>query len=262
MLEYLETGRGPPVVLLHGNPDCKEGWGDAMALLGDEYHCIAPDLPGFGKHARLPPYRALLPSAQSQALDELLDHLGVLQPVLLVVHDLGALMAAMFASKRPERIRGIIAINTTFSASYPGHLWGYLWSMPIAGPALAALMRKGLKRALRQESPMLAEHHVERMIANLDRSTCRAITRYYQLMYNPLVKLLQRKGATPQSMGIPVRVLWGAEDQYVPLKYARLADEPLHLVEGCSHWLPLERPDLVAEAVRAFSVELDATSLP
>lgn len=252
MLTYFEAGGGSPVVFLHGNPDCKEGWEDTIGLLRDEYHCIAPDLPGFGTKASLPSYRALLPDAQARALAALLDHLGVSQPVLLVAHDLGAMMAAMFAMQKPERVRGILAINTTFRASYPGHLWGYLWSLPVVGPAMASLMRYGLKDTLRKESPAVGERHADRMIANLGHSNCRAITRYYQLMYNPLARILQRMGGTPQDKGIPVRVLWGAGDRYIPLKYARVGSEPLRLVEGCSHWLPLERPDLVAEEVRGF----------
>jgi len=252
MLSYFEAGAGLPVVFLHGNPDCKEGWEDTVELLRGEYRCIAPDLPGFGTQASLPSYRALFPDAQARALEELLDHLGVSQPVLLVAHDLGALMAAMFAMQKPERVRGILTINTTFSASYPGHLWGYLWALPVAGPAMASRMRSGLKDALQKESPLVAKRHVDRMIANLGDTTCRAISRYYQFMYNPLVKILQRAGGTPQDRGIPVRVLWGAGDRYIPLKYARVGTEPLRLVEGCTHWLPLERPDLVAEEVRGF----------
>lgn len=240
------------MVLLHGNPDCKEGWSETIELLQDDFHCIAPDLPGFGREARLPSYRALMPDAQAAALDELLDRLGVDEPVLLVAHDIGAVLAAMFARQRPDRVRGILTVNTTFSAAYPGHLWGWLWATPVLGPNAASLLRLGLRRALAEESPLVAAHHVDRMVANLDRTTCRAITRYYQLMYNPVVKLMQRVGGRPQDRGIEVRVLWGAGDRYIPLKYARTGDEPLRLVEECTHWLPLERPDLVAEEVRRF----------
>lgn len=256
MLTYFETGTGSPVVFLHGNPDCKEGWQETVELLKGEYRCIAPDLPGFGTQASVPSWRALLPDAQARALEELLDHLGVNEPVLLVAHDIGAMMAAMFSLQKPRRVRGILAINTTFRASFPGHLWGYLWALPLAGPALASLMRVGLKNAMQKESPLVAQHHVDRMIANLSRTTCRAITRYYQFMYNPLVKILQQAGATPQGKGIPVRVLWGAGDRYIPLKYARVGDEPIRVVEGCTHWLPLERPDIVAEEVRSFDAAL------
>lgn len=252
MLTYFEAGAGRPIVFLHANPDCKEGWQETVELLCNEYHCIVPDLAGFGAYASLPNYRSFLPRAQSKALENLLDHIGVNEPVMIVAHDLGALMAAMFAMQKPKRVYGILTINTTFSAAYPGHIWGYLWALPFIGPAIASLMRHGLKDGLQKQSPLVAKHHVERMITNLDHTTCRAITRYYQIMYNPLLKVIQHLGGPPQSRGIPVWVLWGAGDRYIPLKYARVANEPLRLVDGCTHWLPLERPDIVAEEVRGI----------
>lgn len=136
-------------------------------------------------------------------------------------------------------------------------MWGYLWALPFAGSAIASLMRHGLKNAFKKESPLVASHHIERIIANLDDTTCRAINRYYQLMYNPAVKILQGISGAPFNKNIPIRVLWGENDRYIPLKYARLTNEPLRLVPGCTHWLPLERPDIVAEEVIHF---LETTS--
>ncbi len=252
MMPFLDAGRGPCVVFLHGNPDCKETWSDTIAMLSGEYRCIAPDLPGFGASSRVPSYRELFPDAQARALADVLDAAGVDGPVLLVVHDVGALMGASFALRRRDRVRGMIAINTTFDARYPGHLWGYLWALPIVGPAFVALLRLGMKRALARESPDVDPRHVDRMTANLGLRACRTVTRLYQFMYNPIVKLGQRSLGTPAGHGVPTRVLWGARDRYIPMKYARSADEPIRVVEECTHWLPLERPDIVADEVRAF----------
>ncbi len=241
-----------PVVFLHGNPDCKEGWAETIELLAKDHRCIAPDLPGFGVSAELPSYRDLLPDRQAALLENLLDGLGIREPVLLVVHDLGAYMGSSLALLKPERVRGIIAANTTFSARYPGHLWGYLWTLPFAGPLFARAMRYGLKGAMARESPAVHTSHVERMIGNLGWTTCRSITRYYQVMYNPLFRIAQLFGGTPLDKEIPVRMLWGNEDRYIPARYARIKDEPVSYIDGCTHWLPLERPDLVADAVRGF----------
>jgi len=251
-LSFTDTGRGSPVVFLHGNPDCKEGWSETIELLAKDYRCIAVDLPGFGQEAVLPSYRNLMPDRQARMLEELLDSLAVHDPVLLVMHDLGAYLGSSFAILKPERVRGIVAANTTFSAWYPGHLWGYLWTLPVMGPLFASAMRYGLKGAMGKESPAVHERHIERMIRNLDRTTCRAITRYYQVMYNPLFRIGQMIGGTPLDKKIPVKILWGTGDRYIPARYARIKDEPVRYVDGCTHWLPLERPDLIAEEVRSF----------
>jgi pimeloyl-ACP methyl ester carboxylesterase len=251
-MPHLDIGRGVCAVFLHGNPDCKESWTDAIDRLATDHRCIAPDLPGFGASARVPTYRELLPDAQANALGDLLDEVGVDEPVLLVVHDLGAVMGASFAMRFPERVRGILAINTTFLASYPGHAWGYAWAIPFLGPAFASMMRFGLADAMKRESPDLDARHADRMVASLHPRACRTIGRMYQFMYNPIVKLLQAFGGTPHDRGIPVRVLWGARDRYISIRYARVGGEPIRIVPECTHFLPLERPDIVAEEVRAF----------
>jgi hypothetical protein len=42
-------GQGPPVLLLHGYPQCHATWHDVAPTLAKRYTVIAPDLPGYGK---------------------------------------------------------------------------------------------------------------------------------------------------------------------------------------------------------------------
>ncbi len=50
-VHLLEEGSGPPVLLLHGNPDTSELWRGVTSRLKERYRCLAPDLPGFGASA-------------------------------------------------------------------------------------------------------------------------------------------------------------------------------------------------------------------
>ena len=73
------TGRGPPLVLLHGWPEFWLTWEPVMARLADRFDLIAPDLRGFGdspQAGRRPSDRA---GAEVHAADllALLDHLGL-----------------------------------------------------------------------------------------------------------------------------------------------------------------------------------------
>lgn len=256
MLCFTESGQGVPVVFLHGNPDSKESWQSIITQMDQQCRCIAIDLPGFGTNAKLPTYRSLLPDAQAHSLLEVLDHLSITEPILLVVHDLGALLAASMLITCPERVAGILSINTTFNRSYPGHIWGYVWALPVLGPCIVSLMRNGLVQSIHKESPLVPVQDLQRMADNLSWTTCRAITRYYQLMYNPLIKLARRFQGNLFDENFPIRVLWGAGDRYIPLKYAQLHNEPLHLVDDATHWLPLEKPELVIDEIKQLLVDL------
>ena len=47
-IHVTEWGAGPPVLLLHGNPDSGIMWEGVADRMAAEYRCIAPDLLGFG----------------------------------------------------------------------------------------------------------------------------------------------------------------------------------------------------------------------
>jgi len=47
------TPGSPAVVFLHGAGASGRMWRDHMVTLGDRFHCLAPDLPGFGRSNRL-----------------------------------------------------------------------------------------------------------------------------------------------------------------------------------------------------------------
>ena len=58
----LETGEGPPLVLLHGGIECAGPvWAPVIAGLAERHRVIVPDLPGFG---------------ESKPVDDLYDVLG------------------------------------------------------------------------------------------------------------------------------------------------------------------------------------------
>src|ERR1700720_3928842 len=48
---YLSAGRGPAVILLHGNTQTGRMWRPIIPLLAERFTVIAPDLPGIGDSA-------------------------------------------------------------------------------------------------------------------------------------------------------------------------------------------------------------------
>jgi pimeloyl-ACP methyl ester carboxylesterase len=50
---YLEGGKGPAILLLHGYAANKDNWPRFAAYLTKDYHVIAPDIPGHGESTQL-----------------------------------------------------------------------------------------------------------------------------------------------------------------------------------------------------------------
>src|SRR5687767_8783115 len=92
-----EAGRGPDVVLLHGNPDTHAVWAPVVERLHGTHHCVAPDLPGFGK-SKVPAEMKFSLEEQGAWVAGMLDAVG-LSKVHLVVHDVGGPYGLAFASK-------------------------------------------------------------------------------------------------------------------------------------------------------------------
>src|SRR5262245_41420659 len=116
----IEQGAGTPTLFLHGNPDSAELWKDVIAVMSQHYHCLAPDLPGYGRSAPLPNFKVTLENEARWAAD-LVDVLAIHEPLNLVVHDFGAHFGLAWAIRQPARVRRIAILNTNFFSNYRWH---------------------------------------------------------------------------------------------------------------------------------------------
>ncbi len=98
------AGDGPDVVLLHGIGSGSGSWSYQLDALAGAYRLSAWDAPGYGGSD---PVSAPTADAYVDALAALLDALSIERPVL-VGNSLGALMAAQFACRRPNRVRALV----------------------------------------------------------------------------------------------------------------------------------------------------------
>lgn len=119
-LFWREVGMGMPLVFLHGTWQDGEQWMPLLQHLGrstpsgelprrhnrvEEYHCLAPDLLGCGESSRHKrPYSVDL---EVEILAEWLDSLRC-PPVVIVAEGLGGWVAASYALRFPERVRGLV----------------------------------------------------------------------------------------------------------------------------------------------------------
>ncbi|EOW0911578.1 alpha/beta fold hydrolase [Klebsiella oxytoca] len=104
MTGFREQGSGTALTLLHGISSGAASWHKQMALPG--YRVLAWDMPGYGESPMLATARADA-GAYADALARMLDRAGV-QKTVLLGHSLGALVAAAFAARYPQRVRYLV----------------------------------------------------------------------------------------------------------------------------------------------------------
>lgn len=108
-MAYIESGKGRPIVLLHGNPTSSYLWRDVIPELEPYGRCIAPDLIGMGDSDKLGGEGPMRYSFDThyEYLKNFLYTLGITEDVVLVLHDWGSALGFSWAEKHREAIAGI-----------------------------------------------------------------------------------------------------------------------------------------------------------
>jgi pimeloyl-ACP methyl ester carboxylesterase len=108
IVHYEVLGRGRPVIFLHGWVGSWKYWIASMQVASTSYRAYALDLWGFGDTAHNVLNYSL--EQQSTLLDRFLNEMGI-GKIALVGHGLGALVGMKFASRFPQSVDRIMAVN-------------------------------------------------------------------------------------------------------------------------------------------------------
>ena len=120
-MAYYEAGPrdGIPIVLCHGFPELSYSWRwQISALAAAGRWVIAPDQRGYGLTDRPEPVEAYDIEHLTRDLVGLLDHLGV-EKAVFCGHDWGGIVVWQMALMHPERVAGVISLNTPFVPRLP-----------------------------------------------------------------------------------------------------------------------------------------------
>jgi pimeloyl-ACP methyl ester carboxylesterase len=101
---------GPLVLLLHGFPELAYSWRHQVEhLAAAGFHVVAPDLPGYGRSDK--PDVTYDVDWINACLMGVVDAMGAEQ-VVIAGHDWGGILVWTMARQYPERIAGVIGVNT------------------------------------------------------------------------------------------------------------------------------------------------------
>lgn len=110
---------GLPVVLCHGFPELAYSWRRQIPALAETgFRVLAPDQRGYGNTDRPEAVEAYDIHALTGDLAGLLDHYGV-EKAVFCGHDWGGIVVWQMPLLHPERVAGIIGLNTPFWPRHP-----------------------------------------------------------------------------------------------------------------------------------------------
>jgi pimeloyl-ACP methyl ester carboxylesterase len=104
VLAYSDEGTGPPIVFAHGMGSDRTRWESIIALLADDFRCVAVDLPGHGES----PDEGCDSLSATTAIRDLVRDLGLAAPVV-VGHSLGSVVALLYGALYAPR--SVVAVD-------------------------------------------------------------------------------------------------------------------------------------------------------
>ncbi len=254
---YVDEGRGPTLLFLHGGPMSSFMWRHQLATLRTRYRCVAVDLPGLGLSST-PLVRGEGFARMADALQTFVRELG-LEEFTLLVHATGGPPGLEMAIRERARVRGLV-ISNTFAwplSKDPGlasmvrvvstRLFGFLVVRFNLLPRIAA--RKG-----RRFAPLTPDERVAILGPYRERTAREHLA---NLLYGLRVEAPFFAGLEerlPQLAEVPALLLFGAEDSgYRGGTLARFEKLlPRHtsvVLERAAHFLTEDEPEAYTESV-------------
>jgi haloalkane dehalogenase len=256
-MHYVDEGEGEPVLLLHGEPTWSYLWRNIIPQLPGRK--VAPDLIGFGRSDKPEEIGWYSYDRHVASVAELVDALD-LRDLTLVVHDWGGPIGLRYAVEHPDRVARLVVLNTAIGGGRaPSEVWlRFREAVRSAGGALdiGRLVAAGTVDGLADDVRTTYDDCFP-----TPESKAGALA-FPELVpaepEHPNTEPMNRVRDALRDWHKPALVVWGAEDQVLPLAVAHMfvhllpnAEGPVE-ISGASHFLQEDRPDEVAGAIREF----------
>lgn len=109
LIHYEALGRGEPLIFLHGWLGSWRYWWSSMQGMSRYYRTFAFDLWGFGDSSK--PADQYQLDAYVEMLGAFIENLGIVRPVTLVGHGLGATIALRYAHQKGTRVKRLVTVS-------------------------------------------------------------------------------------------------------------------------------------------------------
>jgi pimeloyl-ACP methyl ester carboxylesterase len=260
---YAEKGEGPPALFVHGVFLNSYYWRHVIDRVAAGRRCLAPDLLGHGDTPARGDQDVSL-RAEAELLEAFCEALELGQ-VDVVANDSGCAIAQIFAARHPERIRTLTLTNGDTHDNYPPADIAQTVEMAKAGvfsaqrEAFAAnvgLLRGGFGAGY-ENIDAVSDETLKAYVGPLFATP--EATRTLERWLVGLEDNSQTTEIEPQlrQLRAPTLIVWGTGDGFFPLKWAYWLKDTIPgaravvELEGAKLFFPEERPDALADAIRA-----------
>jgi len=233
-IKYYDVGSGPPLLLIHGMGGDADEWVFCFEPLSHSHRVLALDLLGFGRSDK--PLIEYTIAGFVEVVERFLKTLGVERPTL-IGSSLGGWIASAFALTHPDSVYKMVLADSA-------GVWANLKELGIDPHVTTrAHMRQVFDRVFydkRLATEELVDLAYEQHLARGDGYTIASLIRN-------LGNGDERLDSTISRIQAPTLILWGQQDEIIPLAAGELTHQlirgsELTVIPECGHVPALEKP--------------------
>jgi pimeloyl-ACP methyl ester carboxylesterase len=256
---YIEKGEGDPIILLHGFNFDSYTWATNLDVLAEKFKVYALDLWGLGYSTR----EALdygYPLYVEQVL-MFMDHLGI-QSTSLIGHSMGGGTAIKFSVLHRAKVMRVVLVGATgIPTSLP--LTAKLFQLPgvaefLLGLNTNAIRRKNLSDFWITNRELITDDYFDRAtrFQKIEGTTESLLKILRKEFFHTLKDEIHRLG----QMDVPIQIIWGREDNTVPLRYGEamhriLKNSRMEVLDHAGHLANFDQSDVFNQLVIEFLLE-------
>jgi pimeloyl-ACP methyl ester carboxylesterase len=258
-IHFVEGGKGPPLLFLHGLGGSWKDWGSNLESLARFHHVMALDFPGFGGSDK--PERNYSIEWLTDVVQDFLESRKV-KRTAVIGHSMGALVAINLAS-RPQGPADRLVLSDAVGIGEKEDFLAYALTKKITGEsawkpledALRSEFKAMIADFIRDQKPKTSQEFLASLpkIPFVDKSLV-PVTPAVQMAAG-IIDFDARSKLS--SICQPTLILWGAQDPVAPPEDAHILEEEipqaiLKIFPETGHSPMQEKPARFNEEVRKF----------
>ncbi len=253
---YHITGKGKPVVLIHGFGEDGDIWQKQVEFLQDHYQLIIPDLPGSGKselikQANIETYSEVIKEIIAAEAQKFL--LKESEEVIMLGHSMGGYITLAFAEKYPELLSSFGLVHSSAFADSEEKKATRLKSIEfIKKHGAYEFLKPAIMGLFGEYWSKDHQPEIDTLVEKSKKFTPDALVQYYQAMI-----ARHDKTGVLKNFPRPVLFIIGVHDNAVPfaqsLKQSYLPNlSYIHILRNSAHMGMWEEAEVVNNFLLGF----------
>jgi len=250
-----QLGVGPPVIFCHGTPWSSQLWAPYAEALAQHFTVYLWDMPGYGQSSKDAAHAVDL-GVQGELLADLLHVWGLRAPHV-VAHDFGGAVALRALLLQQARYASLCLVDVVALRPWGSDFFRLVHDHADVFVALPPHVHLGAIEAYIRSASVRGLTADDLAMLTEPWSSVEGQAAFYRQIAQADERFTDDVQPRYGEIDLPVQVIWGAEDSWIPLEKGRelcrlIPGAVLEIVDEAGHLIQLDAPDELMGSLRRW----------